>query len=73
MQEAFIIPFDSTDDYLPAADWSIWTFTDLDWHLLHGLPAGAWLRRGDYWVDRFESETLLAECRWAEEWPVGSQ
>ena len=73
MQEEFIIPCTafttSTQDRPTGADWSIWAFTDLDWHLLRGLPAGGWLRRysGD-WADRFDAETLLAECQWAEEW-----
>ena len=67
-QQAFTIPFSPRADLTPSrAGWSIWTFTDLDWHLLRGLPEGGWLRRYRCCEDVNE-ETLLAECQWAEEW-----
>ena len=67
--QAFVIPSSAfpLPAALPSADaahfgWSIWTFTDLDWHLLRGLPAHAWLRRYRFTADTDEAESLLAEC-----------
>jgi hypothetical protein len=72
-QQAFVVP--SYAIHPPRMDltqspvgWSIWSFTDLDWHLLRGLPANAWLRRYRFSGDAAEAERLLAECEWAERW-----
>jgi hypothetical protein len=67
--QAFVIP--SGVETVPShAGWSIWTFTDLDWHLLRGLPAHAWLRRYRFTADTEEAESLLAECADCE-WAMG--
>ncbi len=72
-QQAFVVP--SNADQQPSkyltqshVGWSLWTFTDLDWHLLSGLPANAWFRRYRFSGDTAEAERLLAECEWAERW-----
>lgn len=69
-EQAFVIPSSA----IPSADscigWSIWTFTDLDWHLLRGLPAHTWLRRYRFADDVNEAASLLAECD--AEWAMGA-
>lgn len=45
----------------PTKGWTIWTFTDLDWLLMQGLPVNAYLRRYRC-EDLEESQRLLAEC-----------
>lgn len=66
--QAFAIPYSPHVDLLPScAGWSIWAPTDLDWHLLSGLPASTRAYLGS--ADRVSEETLLAECQWAEESP----
>ena len=45
----------------PSKGWTIWTFTDLDWLIMQGLPVNAYLRRY-HCEDLEESQLLLAEC-----------
>lgn len=48
----------------PSKAWTIWTFTDLDWLIMQGLPVKAYMRRY-YCEDLEESQRLLDEC-WNE-------
>ena len=61
MEQAFVIPQTHAEHARPHG-WTIWTFTDLDWHLLRGMPAHAWLRRYRFASDVEEAERLLADC-----------
>lgn len=45
----------------PTKGWTIWTFTDLDWLIMQGLPMNAYLRRY-HCEDLEESQRLLADC-----------
>jgi hypothetical protein len=63
VQHAFEIPYHPRVDLAPSqVGWSIWSFTALDWHLLHTLPAHPWLRRYRCASETAEAEGLLAEC-----------
>ena len=73
-QQAFVIPYPPREGLAQSAvGWSIWSFTDLDWHLLRGLPASSWLRRYRFSnsEETAEAERLLADCEWAERWGEG--
>jgi hypothetical protein len=59
-EQAFSIPYLNRVDPSPRG-WSIWTFTDLDWMLLSGLPGKGYMRKY-YCEDLEESHRLLAEC-----------
>lgn len=58
---AFIVPYENSMDHKEsqAQGWSIWKFTDLDWSISAGLPAGV----GVYQCSELEEgQRLLAEC-----------
>lgn len=59
-EQVFIIPYLNRMDPSPKG-WSIWSFTDLDWSLLTGLPGKSRMREY-YCEDLEEGESLLAEC-----------
>jgi hypothetical protein len=60
-EQAFMIPYLNKVDPSPKG-WSIWTFTDLDWYLLSGLPGKSYMRR--YYCEELEDgQHLLADCR----------
>ena len=69
-QQAFVIPFAPQVDITPSlSGWSIWAPTELDRHLQLPLPEDSWgCYRYPHFSDDVNIETLLAECRWAEEW-----
>jgi hypothetical protein len=61
-EQAFIIPYLNNMD--PSAKvWSIWTFTDLDWSLMRGLPVRRYMR-GYYCDELEEDQRILADCGW---------
>ena len=59
--QAFLIPYHNMVEPSPVG-WSIWTFTDLDWALLRGLPGTSYMRKY-YCEDLEEGQRILAECR----------
>ena len=60
-EQAFMIPYLNRMDPSPKG-WSIWTFTDLDWSLLSGLPGKSYMRR--YYCEELEEgQRLLADYR----------
>ena len=61
-EQAFVIPPCEIPPQDSRNGWSIWTFTDLDWHLIRGLPAHTRERRVRFGDDANEAASLLAEC-----------
>jgi hypothetical protein len=58
--QAFVIPcLHSTDT--SSQGWTIWTFTDLDWLIMQGLPVNAYLLLY-HCEDIEEGQRLLADC-----------
>jgi len=60
LEQAFIIP-PLGHRSRASKGWSIWTFTDLDWCIMAGLPGTAYMRTY-HCEDLEDGQRLLAEC-----------
>jgi hypothetical protein len=60
--QALAIPRIGGAGFYPVKGWTIWTFTDLDWLIMQGLPVQARHARC-HLEDLEEGQRLLADCR----------
>lgn len=58
--QGFIIPSLNSTPKSPKG-WTVWTFTDMDWLIMQGLPVKAYVRRF-HCEEVEEGQRLLAEC-----------